>query len=88
MPIISCFFGITIRMYHDDHPPPHVHAEYQGHEAFIEIDTGTIIKGHLPRRAAHIVREWCLEHKDELGRNWMLAQQFEPLERIPGADND
>jgi len=88
MPIISRFFGITIRMYHDDHPPPHVHAEYQGYEAFIEIDTSTIFKGHLPRRAAHIVQEWCLEHKIELGYNWMLAQQFEPLEHIPGADND
>jgi len=47
-----------------------------------------IIKGHLPRRAAYFVREWCLEHKDELEHYWMLAQQFEPLEHIPGADND
>jgi hypothetical protein len=25
MPIISSFFGIYVRMYFDDHPPPHVH---------------------------------------------------------------
>jgi len=29
MPIISYFFGIYIRMYHDDHNPPHIHVEYQ-----------------------------------------------------------
>jgi hypothetical protein len=26
MPTISQFYGITIRMYFDDHPPPHFHA--------------------------------------------------------------
>jgi hypothetical protein len=26
MPTISEFFGILIRMYWDDHPPPHFHA--------------------------------------------------------------
>jgi hypothetical protein len=60
VPIISSFFGITIRMYHDDHPPPHIHAEYQGYEAFVSIDTGDVLEGQLPRRAAAIVREWCL----------------------------
>ena len=48
MPVISYFFGITIRMYHDDHPPMHIHVEYQGY----------------------------------------VAQKFEPLEKIQGADND
>lgn len=33
MPIISYFFGIIVRMYHDDHNPPHIHVEYQGFEA-------------------------------------------------------
>jgi hypothetical protein len=28
MPTISQFYGITIRMYFDDHPPPHFHAYY------------------------------------------------------------
>lgn len=26
MPTLSIFFGIVIRMWHDDHPPPHIHA--------------------------------------------------------------
>ncbi|MBW1698073.1 MAG: DUF4160 domain-containing protein [Deltaproteobacteria bacterium] len=26
MHVISAFFGIIIRMYYDDHNPPHIHA--------------------------------------------------------------
>jgi hypothetical protein len=88
MPIISSFFGIYIRMYHNDHPPPHVHAEYQGHEAFVSIAKGEILQGHLPARAAGLVKEWCLERQAELMRNWDRACALLPLERIPGADND
>ena len=33
MPEISRFYGIIIRMYFQDHNPPHYHAEYQGFKA-------------------------------------------------------
>jgi len=33
MPTISVFFGITIRMFFVEHPPPHFHASYQRHRA-------------------------------------------------------
>ena len=88
MPVISYFFGIYIRMYHADHPPPHFHVEYQGHEAFVGIETGDVIAGRIPVRAARIVNEWCREHRQQLMDNWKRAQALEPLERIPGADND
>jgi hypothetical protein len=88
MPIISYFFGIYVRMYHDDHPPPHFHVEYQGQEALIDIATGDVREGQLPTRARRLVKEWCLEHQPALLANWDRAQALEPLERIPGADND
>lgn len=88
MPVISYFFGIYIRMYHDDHNPPHIHVEYQGQEAYVAIETGEIIEGNLPRKAAKLVREWVQEHKKELTANWNRAVALEPLERIQGADND
>jgi len=88
VPILSVFFGIIIRMWHDDHPPPHVHAAYQGFEALVDIRTGKIIEGYLPNKAARLVEEWCLSHYDDLLLNWERAQNFEPLERIPGADQD
>ncbi len=43
MPVISFFFGISIRMYHNDDEPPHVHAEYQGFEAFVAIESGQVL---------------------------------------------
>lgn len=64
------------------------HVEYQGFEALVEIRTGEVLEGRLPRRATLIVREWCLAHQFELLANWERAQRFELLERIQGADYD
>lgn len=88
MPIISTFFGIVVRMYFDDHAPPHVHVAYQGHEALVALAGGGILRGSLPRRASALVRQWCLDHQAELEQNWTKAQALHPLERIRGADND
>lgn len=88
MAIISYFFGIYIRMYHDDHNPPHFHVEYQGHEALIAIENGELLEGSLPNKALKLVREWAREHQRELLDDWQLAIQLKPLQRIAGADND
>ncbi|MDH7975281.1 DUF4160 domain-containing protein [Sphingomonas sp. AR_OL41] len=88
MPIISIFFGIIIRMYHADHPPPHFHAAYQGLEAFVRIEDGEIVAGSLPRKAARIVRQWALDHQAELMANWARGEALEPMEMIIGADQD
>ena len=88
MPTISIFFGIIVRMWHDDHPPPHIHVEYQGFEALVAIDSGEVTAGGVPRKVAAIVREWCAVHREELMDNWNKAQSFEPLDRIQGADRD
>lgn len=88
MPVLSIFFGIVVRMWHDDHAPPHIHVEYQGFEAMVRIEDGLVHKGRLPRKAALIVKEWCLHHQEELLRNWEKAQKFEQLDKIQGADYD
>lgn len=88
MPTLAIFFGIVVRMWHDDHPPPHIHVEYQGFEALVEILSGEVREGSLPRKVASIVKDWCLVHQAELQDNWQRAQRFEPLDRIQGADRD
>ena len=88
MPVISIFFGIVIRMYFDDHPPPHFHAAYQGFEAFVRIDNGEIVDGRLPGKAARIVRQWALDHRDDLMANWARGEALLPMEMIVGADAD
>lgn len=88
MPVISIFFGIVIRMYHDDHPPPHFHASYQGFTAFVRVSNGEIMHGSLPKKAARIVKQWALDHGEALMANWARAEALEPMELIPGADVD
>lgn len=43
MPEISKFYGIIIRMFYNDHSPPHFHAIYEEYEAIIEIKTLNIL---------------------------------------------
>jgi hypothetical protein len=59
MPTISAFRGILIRMYFDDHFPPHFHALYQGDEAKIAIATLEVIDGGLPQRMLRYVVGWA-----------------------------
>lgn len=82
MPEISRFYGIIIKMYFQDHNPPHFHAEYQGQIAEININTFETIIGSLPARARNLVIEWASEHKEELLINWEKASVPEPLQNI------
>jgi hypothetical protein len=86
MPTISTFFGIAVRMFFADHPPPHFHAVYQRRRAVIAIETGDILHGTLPPGAVRIIREWAMRHRAELLENWERARARRPLERIRGAD--
>jgi hypothetical protein len=88
MPSIAYFYGIAIRMFFVDHPPPHFLAAYSGHEANVSIATGEVIEGHLPANAAHLVRQWTLAHRDELEDNWQRARAGQPLRKIAGLDDD
>jgi hypothetical protein len=81
MPEISRFLGIVIRMYYNDHSPPHFHAEYGDFEISVEIETG-IVTGRFPPRALKIVREWADQNRERLADNWNSAQNRLPLKRI------
>lgn len=88
MPTISWFYGIAIRMFIKDHPPPHFHATYGEYEAIVAIEDGEIIGGRLPRAAARLVRDWALLNKADLMQNWERARQNVQPERIAGLDAD
>jgi hypothetical protein len=86
MPEISRFYGIIIRMYFNDHNPPHFHAEYQEYKAEYEIQSLRVIAGEIPNRAHVLVLEWASMHRNELMNNWEKASipdtlnSIEPLE--------
>ena len=82
MPRISEFFGIVIRMFYNDHSPPHFHAQYGEHEAIYRIDSIEILRGGLPRRAHALVVEWTTLHRNELTDNWEKARNGRPVDDI------
>lgn len=83
MPELCRFYGIVIRMYFDDHLPPHFHAIYGGHEALVSIDTLALIGGELPPRAMGLVIEWAAQHQEELKAAWSKAKNLEQPGKIP-----
>jgi hypothetical protein len=82
MPRISYFYGIAIRIHYQEHPPPHFHAVYGDEVGQIEIQTGRLIEGRLPRRVLALVQEWRKLHIDELMEDWDLAQAHLRLKSI------
>ena len=70
MPTIAYFYGIAIRMFYNDHSPPHLHARYGEAKA---VSDGAIINGELPPLARRLVRDWTLARRAELEENWRLA---------------
>ena len=86
MPCVSDFYGVAIYMYYNDHAPPHFHAEYGGDEVEIEINSLSILRGGLKRRAMGMVLEWASLHRGELAVNWDLARQGLPLQPIDGLE--
>ena len=74
MPTISFFYGILIRMFYNDHEPPHFHALYGEFQATIAIEELKVLEGELPRRALDLVLDWAELHQAELRENWRLAR--------------
>ena len=81
MPTISMFYGILIRMYYDDHTPPHLHAIYGEEKASYDFN-GELINGKLSNKQHKLVVAWIEIHKEELQANWKLAQDGEQFFKI------
>ncbi|NEP45617.1 MAG: DUF4160 domain-containing protein [Okeania sp. SIO2H7] len=79
MPVISQFYGIIIRMFYNDHAPPHFHAVYGEYELIVGISPITIIHGKVPNRVRSMILEWAALHQQELLDNWNRCRQAEVL---------
>ena len=83
MPEISRFFGIVIRMYYDEHDPPHFHAIYSEDEAQVGIDPIHILRGDLPSRARSMVFEWAAMQQRDLMDDWQRLRSDKPARKLP-----
>ncbi len=76
MPKISEFYGIIVYMYVlEQHGTPHVHVKYGDSRASVDINTGGVLAGELPRAQMKYVNKWIKMHRAELLEDWNLAAQ-------------
>lgn len=83
MPEICRFFGIVIRMFFDEHGPPHFHAVYGRHRVSIAIRGPSVLSGSLPARALGMALEWAALHREELQENWDRMRDAQPPHKLP-----
>ena len=83
VPEISRFFGIVIRMFFDDHAPPHFHAAYGSSSCAVDLRNLEVLSGHLPRRAMVLTLEWAAEHREALMEDWNLCATRQTPKPIP-----
>ena len=55
------------------HNLPHVHAEFSGEWAVLEIPSGHVIDGDLPSRKMRTLQAWIELHQEELMERWEKA---------------
>jgi hypothetical protein len=53
-----------------EHEPSHIHALYGEFVGIIDISSGKMVKGDLPKRAQELVEEWILQQGDKLQKMW------------------
>jgi Domain of unknown function (DUF4160) len=83
VPIISVFLGITVRMFYQEHDPPHFHVEHPGRQATFDF-AGRPVAGLIRSKTAlRLIRRWAVLHRTALESNWLAMKQGKALERIP-----
>ena len=78
MPEIARFYGLVIKMFFGDHPPPHFHVVYGEYVGLFDVQTLEMIEGDLPNRAKNLVLEWAKKNQVELKLMWD-TQEFHKL---------
>ncbi len=58
--------GLIIKIYGNDHNPPHVHIFFAEYVVVIEIENQQVLNGSLPKTKLKIAKEFVKENKDML----------------------
>lgn len=68
MPVISRFYGITIRMYlrQKEHNPPHIHAIDGDCVGIFSISDGEMYEGNIPPKSQQLVKKFIIRYRSSL----------------------
>lgn len=76
--------GVTVRMYPNDHPPPHVHLRFRSHPRLdlrVSIETGELLDDDAPDGWAKRIRSassQVLDQRSILIERWNVMQNSVP----------
>ncbi|MBQ7918573.1 MAG: DUF4160 domain-containing protein [Lachnospiraceae bacterium] len=78
MPVISRFYGITIKMYlrQKEHNPHHLHAVYGENVGLFDIQTGEMFEGDISVKQRQMVEAFIQENREHLLEMWE-SQKYE-----------
>lgn len=62
--------NIEIRVFANDHLPPHFHVITPDHEALIVLADLSIYSGEITPAVRRRVWGWLVEHRDEIAAEW------------------
>jgi hypothetical protein len=67
---VTTIDGVEIRIWPNDHDPPHFHVRCAHAEACYRIDTCERLRGQLSPREERIVRYWHSQRREDLLAIW------------------
>jgi Domain of unknown function (DUF4160) len=70
MPALHRFAAVSVRMYADDHQPPHFHIVAPDFQVLVRISDLTVIAGEArPAQIAEAIA-WAREQRESLALKW------------------
>ena len=70
MPTLQRFGSITLRMYADDHHPPHFHIVAPEFQVLVRISDLSVIAGKAQPNQIAVALAWARDHQEILALKW------------------
>jgi Domain of unknown function (DUF4160) len=70
MPTLQRFGSVSVRMYADDHRPPHFHIASPDFEVLVRISDLTVIAGEARPTEIAEAMAWAQTHQEMLALKW------------------
>jgi len=77
VPTLQRFGAVTLRMYADDHRPPHFHIAGPDFQVLVRISDLSIIAGDARPAQLRDILDWALSHREFLALTWAELSERE-----------
>jgi hypothetical protein len=70
MPVLQRFGSVTVRMYADDHRPPHFHIVGADFQVLVRISDLAVVAGEAPASDIAEALDWARREQEKLALKW------------------